>query len=75
MDVEAKVHHCLDLRRCRETDGFYEIGLRQRAVIPNCSKLVNLYTCVLNLSSVTLSKDGQYAFYFAEDAQHPWTCG
>lgn len=51
-------------------DGFYEISL----TTGGNSKLLEAgqcYTCVLNLSSVTLSKDGQYAFYFAEDAQHP----
>jgi dipeptidyl aminopeptidase/acylaminoacyl peptidase len=51
-------------------DGFYEIGLTRG----ENSKLLEAgqcYTCVLNLTSVALSKDGQFALYFAEDAQHP----
>ena len=51
-------------------DGFYEIDL----TTGDNSKLLEAsqcYTCVLDLNSLAPSKDGQYAFYFAEDAQHP----
>ena len=51
-------------------DGFYEIDL----TTGYSSKLLEAsqcYTCVLDLNSLTLSTNGQYAFYFAEDAKHP----
>jgi len=51
-------------------DGFYEIGLT-RGESTKLLETGQCFRCMLNVRSVALSRDGQYALYFAEDAQHP----